>query len=189
MTVSPPTPTPTKVPDSAPAAYPELLAVSSSPHIRSGQTTGRIMRDVLIALTPAALWGAWRLGLRALILIGVTVGSAILFEWLFELIAKRRVTVGDGSAAVTGLLLAMNLPVTFPFPMAVAGSFFAIVVAKQVFGGIGKNVFNPALAARVFLCLAWPASISYFTRSTSDIAYVDSVSAATHARWPGSVSG
>lgn len=172
------TPTPTQTPEST-SNCPELLSVSVSPHIRGGRTTAKIMRDVLIALTPAALWGAWRLGLRALILIAVTVGSAILFEWLYELIAKRRCTVSDCSAAVTGLLLAMNLPVTFPFPMAVAGSFFAIVVVKQVFGGIGKNVFNPALAARVFLCLAWPAAISDFTRPTDGIAYVDSVSAAT----------
>ncbi len=174
MTISPPTQTPETA-----SAYPELLSVSVSPHIHKGQTTGRIMRDVLIALTPAALWGAWRLGLRALVLIAATVGSAILFEWLFELLTKRRSTVSDCSAALTGLLLAMNLPVTFPIPMAIAGSFFAIVVAKQVFGGIGKNVFNPALAARVFLCLAWPAAISGFTRPTNGIAYVDSVSAAT----------
>lgn len=157
-------------------AYPELLSVSVSPHIRKGETTGRIMRDVLIALAPAALWGVYRLGIRALLLIAVTTGSAILFEWLYELITKRRCTVSDCSAALTGLLLAMNLPVTFPIPMAIAGSFFAIVVVKQVFGGIGKNVFNPALAARVFLFLAWPAAISNFAMSAEE---VDAVSSAT----------
>lgn len=159
--------------------YPELLSVSSSPHIHAGDTTRTVMRDVLIALAPATLWGAYRFGLRALVLVFVTVVSCVFFEWGFEKLTKRRSTITDLSAAVTGLLLALNLPVTFPIPMAIVGAFFAIVVAKQVFGGIGKNVFNPALSARVFLMLAWTTAMTSFTKVASGIIYVDATSSAT----------
>ena len=137
------------------------LYMSSSPHIRSGVTTQRLMLDVMIALIPAAFAGIYFFGIRAFVLIAVTVISCVGFEYLGRKALKRNNTVGDLSAAVTGLLLALNVPPELPLWMAVVGSFFAIVVVKQLFGGIGQNFVNPALAARAFLI------ISYGTRMTS----------------------
>ncbi len=140
-----------------------LLTVSASPHIKSSDTVRGIMIDVILALIPALAWATFIYGWRALLVTVISVASSVLFEVLFQLICHRRVTVGDCSAAVTGLLLAMCLPASVPYWMPVVGSLFAIVIAKQIFGGIGKNVVNPALAARVFLMLAWPAESSLFT--------------------------
>lgn len=165
--------------------YPEMLSVSSSPHLHRGETTASIMCDVLIALALPSFWGIYKFGLRALIIMLVCVGSSIFFEWGFEKITHRKNSITDLSAAVTGLMLALNLPVTIPYYMAVLGSFFAIVVVKQVFGGIGKNVFNPALAARVFLCLSFPTAMTTFTRVGKRLFFlaseadVDAVSSAT----------
>ncbi len=139
-----------------------LLTVSPSPHIRHGDTTHSIMIDVIIALIPALVWGVICFGLRALAVVLLTVSSAVFFEFGFEKLLKRPITVGDFSAAVTGLLLGLNLPSTVPYWIPVVGSFFAIVVVKQLFGGIGKNFMNPALAARVFL-FAWPSEMTTFT--------------------------
>ncbi len=171
--------------DSETAGYPSTLTVSSSPHIHRGETTTSIMCDVLIALSLPALWGVYKFGLRALILMVICVGSSVFFEWAFEKLARRKNTTGDLSAAVTGLMLALNLPVSLPFYMAVEGCLFAIVVAKQVFGGIGKNPFNPALSARVFLCLAFPSAMTAFTKAGARLTFfassakVDAISAAT----------
>lgn len=156
-----------------------LLTVSVSPHIHAPDTTRTVMLDVLIALLPTLIWGSIRLGLRALLLTAVTVAASVFFEWGFEKLTRRPSTVSDLSAAVTGLLLALNLPVSLPIPMAIAGAFFAIVVVKQVFGGIGKNVFNPALAARVFLMLAWTPAMTAFTAVRSTVGYFDATSSAT----------
>ncbi len=142
---------------------PDLLCVSPSPHIKSTDTTRSIMTDVLIALIPAFAWGVYMMGLRALVIGLLSVLCCVLFEAGCQLIMRRPVTVSDCSAAVTGLIFAMNLPVTVPLWMPVVGSFFAIVVVKQLFGGIGKNIVNPALAARVFLFSAWAGQMSRFT--------------------------
>ena len=142
-------------------SMPEFLTVSPSPHIKSPDTTATVMFDVLIALTPALIWGVWSFGLRALILVLISVAASIGFEAAVQFLLKRPITVTDLSAAVTGMLLGMNLPATAPLWMPVVGAFFAIVVVKQLFGGIGKNFVNPALAARVFL-FSWASDMSAF---------------------------
>ena len=141
--------------------FPPLLTVQSSPHIKSPDTTASVMLDVLIALIPAFAWGVYVFGMRALALAAVSVASAVGFEALTQFLLRSPVTIGDLSAAVTGLLLAMNLPVTVPLWFPVVGAFFAIVVVKQLFGGIGKNFVNPALAARVFL-FSWANEMNTF---------------------------
>ena len=137
-----------------------MLTVSTSPHIKSPVTTRSIMIDVLIALTPACLWGIYVFGPRSLSLLLIAVICAVGFEALYQLLLKKPITVGDCSAAVTGLLVGMNLPSTAPLWIPIIGSFFAIVIVKQLYGGIGKNFMNPALAARAFLMLAWPSSMT-----------------------------
>ncbi len=141
---------------------PSMLTVSPSPHARRGMTTSSLMRDVLIALAPATAWGIYVYGVRAALVVLIAVASSVLFEWLTQLILHRPVTVADCSAAITGLLLGLNLPSTVPFYVPVVGSAFAIIVVKQLFGGLGKNIMNPALAARVFLMLAWTDAASSF---------------------------
>ena len=151
-----------------------LLIVSPSPHIRGKLTTNGIMRDVLIALAPAAIASAVIFGLRALLVIAVCVVACVVFEFAFQKLAKHdKTTIGDLSAAVTGVLLAFNLPSTIPLWQAVVGCFFAIVVVKQLFGGIGKNFANPAVTARIFLALAFAATMSHF------VSPVDGVTSAT----------
>lgn len=145
-----------------PASAPALLSVAPSPHIKSGVTTTSIMLDVIIAMVPASAWGIYQFGWKAAMLLAVAVISAIFFEWGIEKVLHRRNTVKDLSAIVTGMLIAMNLPATAPFWLPIVGSFVAIVVVKQLFGGIGKNFLNPALAARVFLFLSWSDKMSSF---------------------------
>lgn len=141
----------------------ELKKVSSSPHVRSGQSTGSIMLDVVIALFPASIVGVYNFGLRAMLLILISIASCVFFEWLFEYITKRRSTVGDFSAVVTGLLLALNLSADVPYWMPILGSAFAIIIVKQLFGGIGQNFMNPALGARCFLLLSFTGQMTTFT--------------------------
>lgn len=141
-----------------------FLKVTSSPHMRHEDTTRIIMIDVLISLCPALIWAVYIFGARALVLTLVSIASAVLFEFLYRLITKKSVTIGDCSAAVTGMLLAFTLPVSVPMWVPVLGSFFAIVIVKQLYGGLGKNVVNPALAARVFLFLAFPTEMATYTR-------------------------
>lgn len=138
-----------------------LPIISPAPHLRTSETTRTVMLDVVIALLPAFLWGVYVFGLRALMIGIVSIASCVLFEALIQLILRRPVTIGDLSAVVTGLLLAMNLSSAVPIWMPIVGAFFAIVVVKQIFGGIGKNIVNPALAARVFL-FAWPNEMGTF---------------------------
>ena len=133
----------------------KIMNVSSNPHVRSEVSTQGIMFDVLIALVPAAFFGVFNFGLRALLLIATCMITCILSEFVFERLTKRKNTIFDLSAAVTGLLLALNLPAEFPVWMAVIGSVFAIIVVKQLFGGIGQNFMNPALAARCFLLISF----------------------------------
>jgi electron transport complex protein RnfD len=131
------------------------LRLAVSPHIHSGRSTAGIMRDVIISLLPAAVAGTVIFGLRALLVIAVCVASCVGFEALFNVLVKKEQTVGDFSAAVTGLLLALNLPANIPIWQCIIGSLFAIVVVKCLFGGIGHNPVNPAITARVFMLVAF----------------------------------
>ena len=129
--------------------------LSSSPHAHAAASVHGMMRDVILALLPAACTAVWFFGMRAVWLIGVCIASCVATEALCRLAMKRDNTIGDLSAVVTGLLLALNLPAGLPLWMAVVGSVFAIGVAKQVFGGLGMNPFNPALAARAFMLISF----------------------------------
>lgn len=131
------------------------LTVSSSPHIHGPNRTWRLMLDVIIALMPALVWAVLMFGFRALTVAAVSVAGSVFFEWAYRKMMKLDNTVGDLSSVVTGLLIAFVCPVTIPYWTILVGDFFAIVVVKQLFGGIGKNFMNPALAARAFL-LSWP---------------------------------
>ena len=135
------------------------LIVSSSPHIKSSAATNRIMLDVIIAALPALVMGTVIFGMRALLVTAVTVIAAVLSEFLFNLAAKKAQTVGDLSAVVTGLLLALNLRADAPLWQCVVGSVFAIVVVKCLFGGLGCNFANPAITARVLLLICFAGSI------------------------------
>ena len=141
----------------------DMLKVSSSPHVRAKDTTDRIMLYVIIALLPTSLFGVYNFGIRALILIIVTILSCMASEWVFEKITKRPNTLNDYSAVVTGLLLALNLPVSLPYWQAVLGGVFAIIVVKMLFGGLGQNFMNPALGARCFLLISFTGSMTAFT--------------------------
>ena len=142
-----------------------LLHVSSSPHARSKVTTDKIMFAVLLALAPAVCVGIWNFGLRALLLIVISMAVCPLTEYLYEKGMKKPVTIADGSALVTGLLLAMNMPVQAPLWMPVIGGVFAILVVKQLFGGLGQNIMNPALAGRCFLLISFPGHMTNFAIS------------------------
>lgn len=140
----------------------DLMKVSSNPHVRSKTTTSQIMLAVVIALLPAAGFGIYNFGLDALILILVTVASTVLTEFIFEKICKKKITIGDYSAVVTGLLLALNLPVSAPWWIGVVGGVFAILVVKMLFGGLGQNFMNPALGARCFLLISFTSIMTNF---------------------------
>ena len=152
----------------------KLLRLSVSPHIHSGRSTAGIMRDVIIALMPAVIAGTIIFGLRALLVVAVCVASCVLLEAVFNIIMKKEQTVGDFSAALTGLLLALNLPAGIPIWQCVVGSAFAIIIVKCLFGGIGCNLVNPAITARVFMLVAFG---SMATQSYPTI--VDTVAGAT----------
>lgn len=141
----------------------DLYHVSSSPHVRSKDTTERIMLYVIIALLPTTLFGIYNFGYRALILILITIASCVASEWIFNKIVHKKQTINDLSAVVTGLLLALNLPATLPWWEAVLGGVFAIIVVKCMFGGLGQNFMNPALGARCFLLIAFAANMTNFT--------------------------
>lgn len=158
--------------------YEGLLTVTPSPHIKHTDTTARVMLHVLIALMPAFIWGIVVFGWNAAIMPLVAVGASVLFEYLVQKLLRKPVTVGDLSAAVTGLLLGLNLPASDSYFLPVVGAAFAIVVVKQLFGGIGKNFVNPALAARVFLFLSWPDKMAAYP-APFDRTVVDVVASAT----------
>ena len=158
----------------------DFFKVSSSPHMKHEDTTASIMSDVLIALLPALVFGVMNFGFRALTLTLVSVVSCVLFEYLYRKLMKKSNTIGDLSAAVTGVLIAFCVPHTLPIWVIVVGSFFAIVIVKQLYGGIGKNVVNPALAARVFMFACFPnyfgssaftvQNLSWFEKATDTVA-------------------
>ncbi len=133
----------------------ERLTLSVSPHIHSGRSTRRIMLDVILALLPVTVAGTVIFGLRSLLVIGVTVAASVLFEFLFNLVCKKEQTIGDLTAILTGLLLALNLPCNIPLWQCVVGAFFAIILVKCLFGGLGCNVVNPAITARVFMLVSF----------------------------------
>ncbi len=139
---------------------PSKLVVASSPHIRGKFTTQAIMRDVVIALLPAAAYGVYLFGIRAAIILILSVASAVLTEWACQKVRKQKITINDYSAVVTGLLLGMNVSSAVPYWMPVIGSIFAIGIVKQAFGGLGHNFMNPALGARVFLVASWPVAMT-----------------------------
>lgn len=136
--------------------------ISSSPHVRSKITTMNIMLMVLIALLPTTAFGIYNFGTDALVVVLVTTGSAVLTEYLYQKLMHKKITVGDLSAAVTGLLLALNMPPTAPWWMCVLGSVFAILIVKQLFGGLGQNFMNPALGARCFLLISFAGRMTTF---------------------------
>lgn len=140
----------------------DLYNVSSSPHVRAKDTTARIMLYVIIALLPASIFGICNFGLRALVLIAVCIATCVVSEWLFEFLIHKKSTINDLSAVVTGLLLALNLPVSLPIWQAVLGSVFAIVIVKMLFGGLGQNFMNPALGARCFLLVSFAGTMTNF---------------------------
>ena len=141
----------------------DMMRVSSNPHIRSKVSTDKIMLMVIIALLPATGFGIYNFGIRALFHVLITIASCVLSELVFELIVKKKLTVGDMSAVVTGLLLALNLPVSAPLWIGIIGGAFAIIVVKMMFGGLGQNFMNPALAARCFLLISFPSLLTNFT--------------------------
>lgn len=159
------------------------LMVTSSPHIHSGETTSRLMRDVLLGLIPVLVAAIWLFGLRALTLTVVSVLSCVVSEWGYRMITRQDNTLPDGSAVVTGVLLSLTLPVSVPYWIVVVGGVFAIVVVKGLVGGLGQNVFNPALAARAFLMLFWPQWLVRFPEVGTEVSAgqfsVDIVSSAT----------
>jgi electron transport complex protein RnfD/electron transport complex protein RnfC len=142
------------------------LKVSSNPHVRDGMSTRGIMLAVIIALMPATIFGVINFGYHALLVILVSVGFSVLSEFVMCKILKKPVSVGDCSAIVTGLLLALNLPSSFPLWMTALGACFAIVIVKMLFGGLGQNFMNPALGARCFLVISFA---KYMTNFTTDV--------------------
>jgi electron transport complex protein RnfD len=136
------------------------FVVSGTPHVRSKESIQSIMRDVIIALVPATAAGIYYFGINALILVIAAIASAVAFEAICQKVMKKPVTVSDLSAVVTGLLLAMNLPAAAPIWVAIVGSAFAIIFGKQLFGGLGQNFINPALAGRAFLLASYPTEMT-----------------------------
>lgn len=155
------------------------LTVSASPHVRSNETTTGIMLDVIIALIPALVMSVVYFGLRALTLTVVCVCSSVIFEAISRKVMKRPNTIGDLSAVVTGIILAFNLPASLPLWMAVIGSLVAIVVVKQMFGGIGQNFVNPAMTARIILMTSFPTAMAKWIAPFESAWHPDAVTAAT----------
>ncbi|PWM59227.1 MAG: hypothetical protein DBX93_00755 [Oscillospiraceae bacterium] len=155
------------------------LLVSASPHIHSPETTTGVMGDVIISLLPALVMAVVWFGSRALVLTAVCIGTAVLAEWVFRRVMKRPNTLGDLSAVVTGLILALNLPATLPLWMAAIGSIVAIVVVKQMFGGIGQNFVNPAMTARIILMVSFPTAMARWTAPLASAWSADAVTTAT----------
>lgn len=140
----------------------ENYNISASPHIRSKVTTSNIMLNVIIALLPTTIFGVYTFGFSALLVIFITTASAVLTEYVYQKLMHQKVTISDCSAALTGLLLALNLPPKAPWWMCILGSVFAILIVKQIFGGLGQNFMNPALAARCFLLISFTGRMTTF---------------------------
>ena len=146
----------------------KLFNVSSSPHVRCGVTTKNIMYDVAIAMLPATIWGVMQFGLYSLLVVAVTVLSCVLSEYVFETLMKKPITISDGSALVTGMILGLNMPPAIPLWMPVLGGMFSIIIVKQLYGGLGQNFMNPALAGRCFLLISFAGSMNRFIDPVTD---------------------
>ena len=163
----------------------DLRNVSSNPHIRAKDTTSRIMLTVVIALLLPAFFGIYNFGFRALVLILISIATCVLTEYIYEKLMKKPITIGDFSAVVTGLLLALNLPVSVPFWIPVVGGVFAILVVKMLFGGLGQNFMNPALGARAFMMASWAGFMTTWTAPHAklplfgNVTVTDAISTAT----------
>ena len=157
----------------------EMLNVSSNPHVRARMTTAKIMELVAIALLPTAIAGVYNFGFRALAVLIVSTGAAVLAEWLYDHFMHKPNTITDFSAVVTGLLLGLNMPASIPLWIPALGSVFAIIIVKQLFGGLGQNFMNPALAARCFLMISFAGKMTDFSVSDSFRGVVDGVTGAT----------
>lgn len=153
------------------------LTVASSPHVRCNETIPKIMWNVVAALVPAAAFGVYYFGVNALVNIIVAIVSAVIFEFLWEKAMHKRITITDGSAVITGLLLAMTCPPSLPWWMSIVGSFLAIVVCKQAMGGLGYNIFNPAHVGRAGLMVSWPVAMTTWTQLNGTV--IDGVAGAT----------
>lgn len=153
------------------------LTVASSPHVRCNETIPKIMWNVVAALVPAAAFGVYYFGVNALVNIIVAIVSAVIFEFLWEKAMHKRITITDGSAVITGLLLAMTCPPCLPWWMSIVGSFLAIVVCKQAMGGLGYNIFNPAHVGRAGLMVSWPVAMTTWTQVNGTV--IDGVAGAT----------
>ena len=163
------------------------LRISTAPHMHNPLTTQRLMQYVCIALLPTAAWGVYAFGLPALLVLGISMVGSVLAEFVWQKIAKQPVRINDFSALVTGLILGLNLPATAPWWMVLIGAFFAVIIVKQLFGGLGDNFLNPALAARAVLLASWPVHMtaSACVNPTFFQAGVDAVSTATPLGAPG----
>ena len=144
----------------------DLYHVSSAPHVRAKDTTSKIMLYVIIAMLPTTLFGIFNFGFRALVLVAATVASCVASEWVYNKIAHKEQTVGDLSAVVTGMILALNLPVNLPVWEAIVGGVFALIIVKMLFGGLGQNFMNPALGARCFLLIAFAKDMTNYVTDT-----------------------
>ena len=153
------------------------LTVASSPHVRCNETIPKIMWNVVAALVPAAAFGVYYFGVNALVNIIVAIVSAVIFEFLWEKAMHKHITITDGSAVITGLLLAMTCPPSLPWWMSIVGSFLAIVVCKQAMGGLGYNIFNPAHVGRAGLMVSWPVAMTTWTQLNGTV--IDGVAGAT----------
>lgn len=154
----------------------DLIKVTSAPHVRAKDDTQRIMLLVIIALLPATIFGIFNFGWHAALLVGICIVTAVASEWIYEKIVHKKSTISDLSAVVTGLLLALNLPSSLPWWMAIIGSAFAIIVVKMLFGGLGQNFMNPALGARCFMVISFTGPMTDFSAYPG---YADTFSGAT----------
>lgn len=155
------------------------LIVSVSPHVKSEETTARIMWSVSLSLFPAVFMGFYFFGLRAIFTVSLCILSSIISEYIFQKSLRKKITVNDGSAFLTGLLLGINLPPLVPFYIPIIGSFVSIVITKQLFGGLGYNIFNPALIGRAFLLVSFPKLMTVWSMPTAAFFQLDAVTTAT----------
>ncbi len=155
------------------------LTVSVSPHVRSEESVARIMWTVNVALLPAFVMGLYFFGPRALYVTAVCIVSCVVFEFLYQKGLNRKIMISDGSAVLTGLLLGMNLPPTTPFYISIVGSLAAIIITKQIFGGLGFNIFNPALIGRAFVLISWPRAMTTWSEPTAAFFALDAKTTAT----------
>jgi electron transport complex protein RnfD len=153
--------------------------VSVSPHVKSEETTGRIMWTVSASLLPAAIMGAYFFGPRAVLTVSLCILTAVFSEYLYQKALKKKNTVYEGSAFLTGLLLGLNLPPFVPFYIPVIGSFVAIIITKQLFGGLGYNIFNPALIGRAFLLISFPKLMTVWSEPSAAFVFLDAKTTAT----------